>query len=181
MSKQWFIMNVFTGKEKQIKHKLEELAAKEPEKYGTVLIPETTETVKNDNGSSTTTKRLNFPGYVFAELDAFRNFSEHEKNDDVWKAVSGLEEMIGFLGGDNPRPMSEDEVESVRKLMNSKASKKVVLKEGDSVKVLDGAFANNVGTIKKIEDDVATVSVEIFGEETEQEIPIGSLEKEEEE
>ena len=120
-----------------------------------------------------------FPGYVFAELDVFADFMKGEKRKAIWDAVCSIDGMIGFLGGDNPRPMSEDEIASVRKYLEQKEEKNISFKEGDSVKILDGAFAGNIGTIAKIADGVAIVNVEIFGEETEQEIQIGSLEKDE--
>ena len=33
---------------------------------------------------------------------------ERERNEAVWSFVNGLDGVIGFLGGDYPRPMTED-------------------------------------------------------------------------
>ena len=183
MSKQWFILSTFTGSEVKVARALNTWNKSDKpghEFIGEVLVPEVKEHATNDSGVETTHWRIVFPGYVFAELDVFEDFMKGEKRAEIWNAVCKIDGMIGFLGGDNPRPMSEDEIASVRKYLEQKEEKKVEFKEGDSVKILDGAFTGNVGTITKIVDGVATVNVEIFGEETEQEISIGSLESVEE-
>jgi len=175
MSKQWFILSTFTGKEVQVANTLNSWKDDPNNEYhdfiGEVLVPETKEK-----------DRVVFPGYAFAEIDAFEDFIKGTKRTKVWNAVCEINGMIGFLGGDNPRPMSEDEIASVRKYMDEKeiAKEKIELKVGDVVKVLDGAFAGNEGTVKEIKGDVVVVEVELFGEETEQEIALGSLEKVEE-
>lgn len=180
MSKQWFILSTFTGSEAKVATALNDWRKSEKEDdgheyVGEVLVPEVKERVTNNSGVETAHSRVVFPGYVFAELDVFEDFMKGEKRKAIWDAVCSIDGMIGFLGGDNPRPMSEDEIASVRKYLEQKEEKNVSFKEGDSVKILDGAFAGNIGTIVKIVDGVATVNVELFGEETEQEISVGSL------
>lgn len=171
MSMQWFILSTFTGQESKVKKAFEDWRNSKKEFHdliGEILVPQ------NQNGTV-------FPGYAFAELDAYENYSEGKRREKFWNAVCKIDGMIGFLGGDFSRPMSEDELASLKKHCEQIVKeKKVEFKEGDSVKILDGAFANNVGTIVKISDGIATVSVEIFGEETEQNVPVGSLEKTEE-
>ena len=183
MSKQWFILSTMTGSEAKVARALNNWRKSDKEDgheyVGEVLVPEVKEHSINDSGVETTHWRVVFPGYVFAELDVFADFMKGEKRKAIWDAVCSIDGMIGFLGGDNPRPMSEDEIASVRKYLEQKEEKNISFKEGDSVKILDGAFAGNIGTIAKIADGVAIVNVEIFGEETEQEIQIGSLEKDE--
>ena len=183
MSKQWFILSTMTGSEAKVARALNNWRKSDKEDgheyVGEVLVPEVKEHATNDSGVETTHWRVVFPGYVFAELDVFGDFMKGEKRKAIWDAVCSIDGMIGFLGGDNPRPMSEDEIASVRKYLEQKEDKKIEFKEGDSVKILDGPFAGNIGTVAKIDDGVAIVNVEIFGEETEQEIQIGSLEKDE--
>jgi len=168
MSMQWFILSTFTGQESKVKKELENWRNSKKEFHdliGEILVPQ------NQNGTV-------FPGYAFAELDAYENYSEGKRREKFWNAVCKIDGMIGFLGGDFSRPMSEDELNSLRKHCEQIVKeKKVEFKEGDSVKILDGAFTGNDGTIVKISDGIAIVKVEIFGEETEQEIPVGSLEK----
>ena len=185
MSKQWFILSTFTGKETEVANALNKWRESNEDGHefiGEVLLPEVKEESKANARAKTIHTRVVFPGYAFAELDVFEDFASSSKRKEIWDAVCKIDGMIGFLGGDSPRPMSEDEIASVRKYFDEKTEvkKTVELKEGDSVKILDGAFAGNIGTISKICGDVATVSVEIFGEETEQEIALGSLEKVEE-
>jgi transcriptional antiterminator NusG len=100
------------------------------------------------------------------------------RRKELWDSVCKIDGMIGFLGGDNPRPMSEDEIASVRKYLEQKEDKKLEFKEGDSVKILDGPFAGNIGTIAKKNDTEQTALVEfnMFGEDMSTEVAYGSLE-----
>lgn len=168
MSKQWFIISVFTGQEKQVKAKLDKLRELNSENFGEVKLP--TKGKKEE---------VCFPGYVFAEMNLFQNFAEKIKNQDVWNTLYGIDKVIGPLGGENVYPMSEDELLSLDKMSKKDETEqnKVVFNVGDSVKILEGAFAGNIGIISTIANDVATVKIEIFGEEIEQEISLGSLEK----
>ena len=170
MSMQWFILSTFTGQESKVKKAFEDWRNSKKEFHdliGEILVPQ------NQNGTV-------FPGYAFAELDAYENYSEGKRREKFWNAVCKIDGMIGFLGGDFSRPMSEDELASLKKHCEEVTNcRKVSFEQGDSVKILDGAFSGNVGTIVKISNDVATVTIDIFGEETEQEISLGSLEKEE--
>lgn len=168
MSKQWFIVSVFTGQEKQVKAKLDKLRDSDPENFGEVKLP--TKGKKEE---------VCFPGYVFAEVNLFQNFAEKTKNQDVWNILSGIDKVIGPLGGENVYPMSEDELLSLDKMSKKDETEqnKVVFNVNDSVKILEGAFAGNIGMISSIVNDVATVKIEIFGEETEQKISLESLEK----
>lgn len=176
MSKQWFILNVLVGAENKVKDQLTEFRKSDQEHFGAIEIPEVKEEIVKKKKTIVSSRKA-FPGYVFAEFDLFKDFINHEKNSDVWEKVTKMDGMICLLGGDNPRPMSEEEILSVKKYSNKKSEKKTVFNVNDSVKILDGAFANNVGTVKKLENDIATVEFEIFGEMTEHEISTKSLEK----
>lgn len=167
MSKQWFILSTFTSKENKVADELKKLKKENPNIVGEILLP------KQSDGS------VRFPGYVFAELDVFKNFVNGTKNEDNWNKVSNLPEMIGFLGGDSPRPMSEDEIASLRAMIEMKDEKKIVFNVGDSVKILDGAFANNIGIISNKDDEkqIAIVDFELFGEQMKAEVQYSSLEK----
>ena len=170
MSKQWFILSTFAGQEQNVQKQLVAWSKSDAEWHeyiGDVALPK----IKEENST-----RPVFPGYVFAELDIFSNFSKGEKRKELWNAICKLDGMIGFLGGESPHPMSEDELASLKEISSEKTNKKTVdFKVGDLVNVIDGAFANNTGTIVKVANDTVTIKVEIFGEETEQEVPIGSV------
>ena len=182
MSKQWFILSTMTGSEAKVARALNNWRKSNKEDgheyVGEVLVPEVKEHAINDSGVETTHWRVVFPGYVFAELDVFADFMKGEKRKAIWDAVCKIDGMIGFLGGDNPRPMSEDEIASVRKYLEQKEEKNVSFKEGDSVKILDGAFAGNIGTIAKKNDaeQIALVEFKMFDQDMNTEVSYGSLE-----
>lgn len=182
MSKQWFILSTMTGSEAKVARALNDWRKSNKEDgheyVGEVLVPEVKEHATNDSGVETTHWRVVFPGYVFAELDVFVDFMKGEKRKAIWDAVCSIDGMIGFLGGDNPRPMSEDEIASVRKYLEQKEEKNVSFKEGDSVKILGGAFAGNIGTIAKKNDaeQIALVEFKMFDQDMNAEVSYGSLE-----
>lgn len=182
MSKQWFILSTMTGSEAKVARALNNWRKsnkKDGHEYiGEILVPEVKEHATNDSGVETTHWRVAFPGYVFAELDVFEDFMKGTRRKELWDSVCKIDGMIGFLGGDNPRPMSEDEIASVRKYLEQKEDKKLEFKEGDSVKILDGPFAGNIGTIAKKNDteQIALVEFNMFGQDMTDEVAYGSLE-----
>ena len=178
MSKQWFIMSTMTGSETKVARTLNNWRKKGNEYVGEILVPEVKEHTTNDSGVETTHWRVAFPGYVFAELDVFEDFMKGIRRKELWDSVCKIDGMIGFLGGDNPRPMSEDEIASVRKYLEQKEDKKIEFKEGDSVKILDGPFAGNIGMIAKKNDTEQTALVEfkMFDQDMNAEVAYGSLE-----
>lgn len=182
MSKQWFILSTMTGSEAKVARALNNWRKSNKEDgheyVGEVLVPEVKEHATNNSGVETTHWRVVFPGYVFAELDVFGDFMKGEKRKAIWDSVCKIDGMIGFLGGDNPRPMSEDEIASVRKYLEQKEEKNVSFNEGDSVKILDGAFAGNIGTIAKKNDAerIALVEFKMFDQDMNAEVSYGFLE-----
>lgn len=178
MSKQWFILSTMTGSEAKVAKALNNWRKKGNEYVGEILVPEVKEHATNDSGVETTHWRVAFPGYVFAELDVFEDFMKGIRRKELWDSVYKIDGMIGFLGGDNPRPMSEDEIASVRKYLEQKEEKNIVFKEGDSVKILDGPFAGNIGMIAKKNDteQIALVEFKMFDQDMNAEVSYGSLE-----
>ena len=76
--------------------------------------------------------------------------------------------MIGFLGGDRPVPLSEDEVNSIVYQMEEKkeaVAPKVMFEPGETVKVTDGPFMNFNGMIEEVDPERGKlkISVSIFG------------------
>lgn len=191
MSKQWFVLNTLTGQEQKVQ-KLLVAKAQESEldlagMIGETLMP-TVKEVSTRNGRRTTVTRKLFPGYVFAELDLYANYRKRERNEAVWSFVNGLDGVIGFLGGDHPRPMTEEEILNVRASAGgdeAKAKPKVSFEPGEPVKIVDGAFMASEGTVQSVDPDRGrlVVSVSIFGGDTPVELEyyqVERLEKKEE-
>ena len=174
MSKQWFVLNTLTGQEQKVQKLLVAKAAESEidlaGMIGETLMP-TVKEVSTRNGRKTTVTRKLFPGYVFAELDLYSNYRKRERNEAVWSFVNGLDGVIGFLGGDYPRPMTEEEILNVKASAGgeeAKAMPKVTFEPGEAVKIVDGAFMASEGTVQSVDPDHGrlTVSVSIFGGDT---------------
>ena len=185
MSKQWFVLNTLTGQEQKVQKLLVAKAA-EAEidlagMIGETLMP-TVKEVSTRNGRKTTVTRKLFPGYVFAELDLYSNYRKRERNEAVWSFVNGLDGVIGFLGGDYPRPMTEEEIANVRASAGgeeAKAKPKVSFEPGEPVKIVDGAFMASEGTVQSVDPDRGrlVVSVSIFGGDTPVELEYWQVER----
>ena len=185
MSKQWFVLNTFTGQESKVADSLKDLQKKTARDFlGEILIPSVTETITKGKKKIEQKRRL-YPGYVFSEIDLYEDFSKNKIDGKIYDEVNAIHGMIGFIGGATPRPLTEDEICCLREDMkqDSKAKKNLNFEIGDSVKILDGAFANNVGTISKKNGDeqIAVVEFKMFDQDMNTEVSYGSLEKIDEE
>jgi transcriptional antiterminator NusG len=97
--------------------------------------------------------------------------------------VKDTPKITGFAGdGTRPVPISEKEVEGILSQMKegvSKAKPKVSFSVGDNVRVIDGPFANFIGTIEEVKPEKRKlkVLVSIFGRATPVELDFIQVEK----
>lgn len=185
MSKQWFVLNTLTGQEQKVQ-KLLVAKAQEAEidmagMIGETLMPTVKES-STRNGRKTTVLRKLFPGYVFAELDLYSDFRKRERNEAVWSFVNGLDGVIGFLGGDHPRPMTDEEIANVKAVAGDKNAKtvtKITFEPGEPVKIVDGAFMASEGTVQSVDPEHGrlVVCVSIFGGDTPVELEYAQVER----
>lgn len=185
MSKQWFVLNTFTGQESKVAASLKDLQKDMAQEFlGKILLPSVTEMISKGKKKIEQTRRL-YPGYAFAEIDLYKNFGKGEVDIPLYDKINAIPGMIGFIGGSTPRPLTEDEIGCLREDMEQgkKKQQRVDIEVDDTVKILDGAFANNIGTVAKKNDDaqIATVEFKMFDEDMSAEVPFGSLEKIEDE
>ena len=107
--------------------------------------------------------------------------------DDSWFAVRNTPGVTGFVSAEDetdrrpkPVPLESHEVERIMSRMNSGTpSVSVGLTQGDSVKILDGPFAEFMGTVDVVnkERGKVTVHVSFFGRETPLELDFLQVEK----
>ncbi|MDY3304565.1 MAG: KOW motif-containing protein, partial [Clostridia bacterium] len=84
--------------------------------------------------------------------------------------------VTGFVGpGSKPVPLSEDEVASLGVDVREVT---VDYKVGDNVKITDGAFVNQIGTVESIDSQNGKISVNIvmFGRKTLLELDVSNVE-----
>lgn len=173
--RKWFIIHTYSGFEQKVAESLRSRAQAFgfDDKIGQVLIP-TEEVVELRGGKKVTSKRLVYPGYVLVEM---------EMNDELWHAVKATPRVTGFVGGGNmPVPLSADEVNQILYRQASSAERprpKMTFEKNDTVRIVDGPFANFSGKVDEVNTERGTlrVMVTIFGRATPVELEFLQVEK----
>ena len=171
----WYIIHTYSGFEQKVAESLKGRAQAFgfADQIGQVLIP-TEEVVELRAGKKVTSKRLLYPGYVLVQM---------RMNDQLWHEVKNTPRVTGFVGGGNsPVPLSADEVNSIlyRQETSAKAPRpKMTFEKNETVKIIDGPFANFSGKIDEInvERNTLRVLVTIFGRATPVELDFLQVEK----
>jgi transcriptional antiterminator NusG len=174
-TKQWYIIHTYSGFENKVQDSLRTRADAFgfADKIGQILIP-TEEVVELRNGKKVTSKRLVYPGYVLVEM---------EMNDALWHEIKNTPRVTGFVGGGNqPVPLSPDEVNAILYRQTSSAERprpKMTFEKNDSVRIIDGPFANFSGKVDEVNSERGTlrVMVTIFGRATPVELEFLQVEK----
>ena len=174
-AKKWYIIHTYSGFENKVAESLRTRseAFGFSDKIGQILIP-TEEVVEMRNGRKVTSKRLVYPGYVLVEM---------EMSDALWHEVKNTPRVTGFVGGGNsPVPLSADEVNSVLNRQATSAERprpKTTFEKNDSVRIVDGPFANFSGKVDEVTPERGTlrVMVTIFGRSTPVELDFLQVEK----
>ena len=181
MQKEWFVLHTLTGQEAKAKESIDRrVQLEEMEDYiGEVIIP-TEQVSEVKKGVRSTSTRKFFPGYVLAQLALYDD--ERELNDRTWFFVQETLGIIGFVGGEKPPPLKEEEVEQVLNQVEEKKERvkpKVLFEPGDTVKITDGPFLNFNGLVEEVDPDRGRlkVSVAIFGRSAPVELEYWQVEK----
>lgn len=162
MAKQWYVVHTYSGFEEKVKLTIEDSAKRRglSEKISQILIP-TEKVVELKAGKKKESTKKFYPGYILIEMDL---------EDDTWHIVSSTPRVTGFVGGDKPTPVSQEEIDViVQQVEEGPATKvKTQFDRGDSVRIIDGAFANFNGFVDDIDEDhdKLRVMVTIFGRQT---------------
>jgi len=90
--------------------------------------------------------------------------------DDSWYVVRNTPGVTGFVGsGNKPTPLLREEVDKIFKRMEDQAPKiKVSFRPGQTVRIIDGPFADFMGSVDDVDQNRGTVRVLVsfFGRET---------------
>ncbi|WP_017185257.1 transcription termination/antitermination protein NusG [Alkalibacillus haloalkaliphilus] len=176
MEKNWYVVHTYSGYENKVKLNLEKRIESMgmEDKIFRVIVPEEEET-EVKNGKKKTSMKKVFPGYVLTEM---------VMTDDSWFVVRNTPGVTGFVGstgsGSKPTPLLPEEANYILKRMGVQDSAQEIdfeLKE--TVKVIDGPFANFTGTIENIDLDKQKIKVHVnmFGRETPVELDFTQVEK----
>jgi transcriptional antiterminator NusG len=174
-TKKWYIIHTYSGFENKVHESLRTRADAFgfADKIGQILIP-TEEVVELRNGKKVTSKRLVYPGYVMVEM---------EMNDALWHEIKNTPRVTGFVGGGNhPVPLSPEEVNAILYRQTTAAERprpKMNFEKNESVRIIDGPFANFSGKVDEVNTERGTlrVMVTIFGRATPVELEFLQVEK----
>ncbi|HEY5975588.1 MAG TPA: transcription termination/antitermination protein NusG [Geobacteraceae bacterium] len=174
MSLKWYGVHTYSGFENKVKLSLAERIKNFglDESFGDILIPSET-VMEMKKGEKRTTSRKFFPGYILVKMDL---------NDETWHVVKETAKVTGFVGGNNPVAIPDEEVDKITRRMEEGAEKprpKVQFEVGETVRVTDGPFLNFAGVVEDVKPDKAKlrVMVSIFGRATPVELEFMQVEK----
>lgn len=159
---QWYVVHTYSGHETKVAETLRQRvkSMKLQNKIYELLVP-TQERIKIQRGKKTAVKEKIFPGYILVKIVL---------DDDSWLTVRTTNGITGFVGtGRKPTPIPKEEVKTIKKFMKMEAPKyKTVFSIGDAVKIIEGPFAEFLGTVDSIDDAKGKIRVlvSIFGRET---------------
>jgi transcriptional antiterminator NusG len=158
----WYVVHVKTGYESRVRQGLEQRTKSlgVDDKIFDIVIPQR-ETVVVKKGKKSKIKEKVFPGYVLVRMIL---------DDNSWLVVRTTEGVTGFVGaGLKPTPISDREVAAIMKFISQEQPKfKTKFSTGEAVKIIEGPFADFLGTIEAIDEQRGKVKVlvSIFDRET---------------
>lgn len=175
MAHHWYVVHTYSGYEQKAKQALQErikTLGKE-ELFTEILVP-SENVVEMKKGVRKTTTRKFFPGYILVKM---------ELNDETWHIVKGTPKITGFVGhGTNPPIVPEEEVLRIINQIDEgtlKPKSKVAFDKGETIRVIEGPFANFNGVVEEVnaEKGRLKVLVSIFGRSTPIELDFVQVEK----
>ena len=166
----WYAVHTYSGYENKVKANIEKTIENRhlEDQILEVKVP-MQEVVEVKNGARKQSQKKMLPGYVLVHM---------VMNDDTWYVVRNTRGVTGFVGPDpkTPPPLTETEMRP----LGFKIENLVVdYKEGDTVKVIAGAWKDSVGVVKQMNESkqVVTINIEFFGRETPVEISFEDVQK----
>lgn len=169
----WYVVHTYSGHEHKVALALKQRAGSMnlTDFILEVLIP-TQNKIQIKKGEKHSIKEKLFPGYMLVKLVL---------TDDSWLAVRTTQGVTGFVGmGNKPTPLPQSEVDNIMKFMVMEAPKyKASFSIGEAVKIIEGPFADFLGSVESIDDERGKVKVlvSIFGRETPVELDFLQVQK----
>lgn len=149
----WYVLNIRTGYENSIKKELTQRieANNLEEKIEDIFVPIQKKIVVKKGKQDVKEDKL-FPGYVLIKM---------ELTDQTWDIVQNTEGVRGFVKTDRyPRPLPESEVKAIMKFMEvEQPSYQTSFSIGEAVKIMDGAFADFIGSVQEIDTAKGKIKV----------------------
>lgn len=175
MAKKWYVVHTYSGYEEKVKQALEkkikELGLES--QFGEILVPKEN-LIEIKKGEKKLTKRKLFPAYILVQM---------EMNERNWHVVRKTPKVTGFIGSPtNPYSLPDEEVEKLTKRIEEESIKprhKVSFMQGETVRIIDGPFANFMGIVDEVKPDKGRIRVlvSILGRSTPVELEYSQVDK----
>lgn len=178
VSKQWYVINSYTGHENTVKDNLIrriDTMNMQNNIFRVIVAEEEVPVLKEGMPTGKTKIKNTYPGYVFVEMIM---------SDEAWFVVRNTPGVTGFVGssgkGAKPFPVPKEQIESVLKkigIVNLDMYESYVV--GSQVKILKGPLIGATGVIESVdtENGVVNVSAMFFGRRHVVDIPFQDVEK----
>lgn len=169
---QWYVIHAYSGHEEKVKKNLEKRIESMDmhDLIHEVFVPMEDEIEIKDGKRRHVQKRI-FPGYILVKM---------VMSDESWYVVRNTPGVTSFVGsGNKPVPLQENELRSILKQVKQEPQIRVEFQLGESVRVVDGPFADFLGKVDEInaEKGKLKVLVNMFGRETPVELDLLQVEK----
>ncbi len=158
----WYAISTYSGYEDKVANSIKEHveSGEVAGKIFDAIVPKE-KRIEIKNGKRKVVDRKIFQGYVLIEMCL---------SDETWYIVRNTPGVTGFIGnGTQPTPVSEAEINKIKKRMGVEDPKYNVNYEIDEViSIIDGPFKGFEGTISEIDNTKGKlkVMVSMFGRET---------------
>ncbi len=168
MEPRWYVVHTYSGYENKVKTDLEKTVKnRELEEYFFEIIVPMEEQIEIKDGKRKANLKKVFPGYVLIKMIV---------TEETWYIVRNTRGVTGFVGsGTDPIPLTDDEIRA----MGFETSINVDYDLNDSVKILNGAFKDYIGSVQEInkEKHKVKVLISMFGRETPVELEFSQIQK----
>jgi len=170
----WYAIQTYGGSEMAVKRAIENIFKDmhAEEKLKEIVVP-TEDVIEIKNGEKKITKKALYPGYVFANVDL---------DMKTWHKIQSLPKVSRFIGeSKKPTPLSDKDIQLILEKAKAKSAPrpKISFEVGESVRIIDGPFANFTGIVEEYDMVHGTLklNVSIFGRSTPVEITYSQVEK----
>ena len=153
---QWYVVHVLSGQEGRVRDHINRRI--QSEEMGDfvfeVLVP--TERVSEvKKGKKTEIKRKFYPGYIIVNMHLLDD--EGGLVERTWYFIKETQGVINFAGTkNNPVPMRQKEVDNMLAQIREREDNvkpKIAFEVGETVKVADGPFESQSGTVREIDPE----------------------------
>ena len=171
---QWYVLHTYSGYENKVKKSIESRVESLDlgERVYEIVVP-TQEEIEIKTVSAIRCSAKVFPGYVLVRM---------EMDDETWYALRNTPGVTGFVNINNkPVPLRRTRSPGIMKGMTAEAPKvKITFQLGDTVRIIDGPFADFRGEIDEINQEKGKIRVLVsfFGRETPVELDFLQAERE---